>query len=81
MAKPLLSGCDVLDSSTPQALALNLSQRYTLKSILPGKSHGTVKRVNSKITLSKNGQGLIVSNVLSSTIFPIFEIAWSEEMR
>lgn len=64
-------GCDVLDASTPDALALNLTQRYTLKSIVPGKAHGTVKTVNSKITLRKNAQGLIVSDVFRETCHSI----------
>lgn len=52
-------GCDVLQSSTPSSLQLNLTQFYVFKSPLPGKSEGTEKEVNSKLTLKLNSDGLI----------------------
>jgi hypothetical protein len=49
----------VLDSSTPQKLQLNLTQQYIFKSPIPFKSKGTEKTVNSKLTFIMNNQGLI----------------------
>lgn len=46
----------MLESSTPQRLELNLTQRYVFK--LPEKE----KTVNSKITLHKNAKGLITEH-------------------
>lgn len=54
-----LAGCDVLQSSTPSSLQLNLTQFYVFKSPLPGKSEGTEKEVNSKVTFKFNADGLI----------------------
>lgn len=51
--------CDVLSSSTPSSLQLNLTQHYVFKSPIPFKKEGTEKTVNSKITLNMNQQGLI----------------------
>ena len=53
----------VLDSSTPQSLQLNLTQNYVFKSALPGKVESGSKLVNSKITLSRNSQGLITEHL------------------
>lgn len=52
-------GCDVLQSSTPASLQLNLTQLYTFKSPIPFKSQGVEKEVNSKITFKLNADGLI----------------------
>ncbi|KAJ8610082.1 hypothetical protein MRB53_038809 [Persea americana] len=51
--------CDVLESSTPQKLELNLTQHYVFKSMIPLKKTGAEKTVNSKITLHMNSAGLI----------------------
>ncbi|KAL8819717.1 MAG: hypothetical protein Q9223_001905 [Gallowayella weberi] len=68
MAKLLASSvtetCDVLseeDDNSPaeRKIAFNLTQRYALKSVVPGQSEGAEKTVNSKVTLRMNGQGLI----------------------
>jgi hypothetical protein len=49
----------MLDSSTPQAMHLNLTQKYVFKSPIPFKENGTEKTVNSKLTFKFNHQGLI----------------------
>ena len=49
----------MLDSSTPQALQLNLTQKYVFKSPIPFKEKGTEKTVNSKLTFKFNNQGMI----------------------
>ena len=51
--------CDMLDSSTPNRIELNLTQRYVFKSPIPFKEKGTVKPVNSKLRFHLNGAGLI----------------------
>src|SRR3954451_5916104 len=49
----------MLDSSTPQVMQLNLTQKYVFKSPIPFKEKGAEKTVNSKLTFRFNGQGLI----------------------
>lgn len=49
----------MLDSSTPQAMQLNLTQKYVFKSPIPFKEKGAEKTVNSKLTFTFNNQGLI----------------------
>ena len=52
--------CGLLASSTAEKLELNLSQRYVFKSMVPFKSKGAEKTVNSKVTLTLDGDALIV---------------------
>lgn len=52
--------CDLLTESNDTRIAVNLTQRYVFKSPLPGKSHGTEKTVNSRVTLTLDGQGKVV---------------------
>ena len=54
--------CDLLAESDKGKTALNLTQRYVFKSPLPGKSHGSEKTVNSKVTLTLNAEGKIVKH-------------------
>ncbi|KAL9585519.1 MAG: hypothetical protein Q9212_001472 [Teloschistes hypoglaucus] len=59
-ASSVTEKCDVLsEDSQDGKLALNLTQRYVFKSMMPGKSEGTEKTVNSKVTLWMNKDGLI----------------------
>ncbi|KAL8728684.1 MAG: hypothetical protein Q9166_005248 [cf. Caloplaca sp. 2 TL-2023] len=59
-ASSITKKCDVLsEESGQEKLALNLTQRYVFKSVLPGKSEGGEKTVNSKVTLWMNEEGLI----------------------
>ncbi|KAI4252908.1 MAG: hypothetical protein LQ352_004006 [Teloschistes flavicans] len=59
-ASSITEKCDILsDESQDRKLALNLTQRYIFKSIIPGKSEGMEKTVNSKVTLWMNMDGLI----------------------
>ena len=52
--------CDMLASSTPGRIEINLTQKYVFKSPIPFKEKGTVKVVNSKVTFHLDGEGLIV---------------------
>jgi hypothetical protein len=49
----------MLASSTPQAIPLDLTQKYIFKSPIPFKEKGAEKTVNSKVTFNFNNQGLI----------------------
>jgi hypothetical protein len=49
----------MLASSAPQAMQLNLTQKYIFKSPIPFKETGTEKTVSSKLTFKFNNQGLI----------------------
>jgi hypothetical protein len=51
--------CDILDSSTPQAMQLNLTENYVFKSPIPFKEKGAEETVNSKLTFTFKNQGLI----------------------
>ena len=51
--------CDLLADSSPNALALNLTQHYVFKSPIPLKSRGAEKTVNSKVTLHLTPDRLI----------------------
>jgi hypothetical protein len=51
--------CDILDSSTPQAMQLNLTQKYVFKSPIPFKEKGAEKTINSKLTFTFSNQGLV----------------------
>lgn len=52
--------CDLLASSTPSRIEINLTQKYVFKSLVPFKEKGAEKPVNSKVTLHLDGEGLIV---------------------
>ena len=60
-AESVTEKCDVIEaeSESPGKLAVNLTQRYTFKSMMPGKEKGADKTVNSKLTFYLNGDGLI----------------------
>lgn len=59
-AESVTEQCDVLAEESGQGkLALNLTQHYVFNSALPGKSKGSEKTVNSKVTLYFNDKGLI----------------------
>ena len=60
-AESVTEKCDVIaaESETPEKVAVNLTQRYTFKSMIPGKTKGGEKTVNSKVTFYLDGDGLI----------------------
>ncbi|KAL8800639.1 MAG: hypothetical protein Q9182_005052 [Xanthomendoza sp. 2 TL-2023] len=62
-ASSVTENCDVLaeEDSSQQGnkIALNLTQRYMVKSVVPGKGEGSGKTVNSKVTLWVDQDGLI----------------------
>ena len=51
--------CDVLADTSPNTIAINLTQHYVFKSPIPFKSKGAEKTVNSKVTFHLNSGGLI----------------------
>ncbi|KAL8678493.1 MAG: hypothetical protein Q9186_005163 [Xanthomendoza sp. 1 TL-2023] len=60
-ASSITEKCDILsDETSPgKKIAMNLTQRYVLKSVMPGKSEGGEKTVNSKVTFWFDEEGLI----------------------
>ena len=73
-AESVTETCDMLASSTPSRIEINLTQKYVFKSPIPFKEKGTEKPVNSKVTFHLNGAGLIERHdeeyVLSSFLEP-----------
>ena len=54
--------CDLLAESNDTKKVINLTQRYVFKSPIPGKSHGTEKTVNSRVTFTLDGHGKVVGH-------------------
>ncbi|CAD6587655.1 MAG: hypothetical protein ASARMPREDX12_002960 [Alectoria sarmentosa] len=61
-AESVTETCDMLASSTPSRIEINLTQKYVFKSPIPFKAKGAEKPVNSKVTFHLDGEGLIVKH-------------------